>query len=81
MVRPTRNQRRWLLRGVDRPAGRLPLFDDDGQRISPSTMRSCMEHGWVKPDERSPAGPRWQICRLTEDGKEQISKPTGSSAD
>ena len=44
-VVPTHAQIRWLGRGLDQPGGKLPLFDEDGAKIRPRTIQSCVERG------------------------------------
>jgi len=66
---PTDNQRRWMARGLLQPGGKLPLFDEDGQKISERTVRSCLEHGWVEPWFANPIKPDWVICKLTDEGR------------
>lgn len=66
---PTETQLRWLARGLDQPGGKLPLFDDLGQKISERTVRSCLEHGWVEPWFANPIKPDWVICKLTDSGR------------
>jgi hypothetical protein len=67
--RPTPAQRRWLTHGLSQPGGKLPLFDEYGQTISQSTVRSCIRHGWVEPWIRNPIKPDWLVCRLTRAGR------------
>jgi hypothetical protein len=66
---PTENQLSWMRRGLAQPGGKLPLFDDNGQKISERTVRSCLEHGWVEPWFANPVKPDWIICKLTEAGR------------
>lgn len=61
-------QRRYLLRGIDQPDGKLPLFDEYGQEIPKVTIRACIEHGWAEPWSRHPIHPDWELCRLTDAG-------------
>ena len=68
-VAPTHTQIRWLGRGLDQPGGKLPLFDEDGAKISARTIRSCIGHGWAEPWFRNPLKPDWLVCRLTETGR------------
>ena len=77
-VTPTHTQIRWLGRGLDQPGGKLPLFDEDGAKVSARTIRSCVEHGWAEPWFRNPLKPDWLICRLTETGRAiaQQSQPS-----
>lgn len=66
---PSPAQRAWLARGLDQPGGKLPLFDADGGRIDPRTMRSCIDQGWAAPWFDNPLKPDWLVCRLTEAGR------------
>ena len=66
---PTAPQRAWLMRGLDQPGGKLPLFDRDGQRINPRTVRACMDKGWAEPWFENPLKPDWLVCKLTADGR------------
>ena len=69
---PSRAQKRYLSLGLRQPGGKLPLFDADGQRIPPRTIRACMEAGWCHPWHRNPVQPDWLVCRLTDRGREVI---------
>lgn len=66
--RPTAAQRAYLRRGLDQPGWKLPLFDEQGQRYSTRTIRSCIEQGWAEPWFDNPLKPKWMICRLTKRG-------------
>ncbi len=68
--RPTPAQQAWLRRGLDQPGGKLPLFDEQGQRYSAQTIRSCIEQGWAEPWFDNPIKPDWLVCRLTAAGRE-----------
>ncbi len=68
-VRLTEAQRRWLERGLEQPGGKLPLFDEHGQRYDPRMIRSAIEHGFVEPWFSNPIKPDWLVCRLTEKGR------------
>ncbi|MBM3545395.1 MAG: hypothetical protein FJX54_00465 [Alphaproteobacteria bacterium] len=59
----------WLKRGLDQPGGKLPLFDIDGQRINPRTIKTCIEQGWAEPWFDNPIKPDWLVCKLTEAGR------------
>jgi hypothetical protein len=61
-------QRRYLLRGVNQPGGKLPLFDELGQEIPKATIRACIAHGWAEAWSNNPIHPDWLVCRLTDDG-------------
>lgn len=68
-ARPTAVQLRWLRRGLDQPGGKLPIFDDMGQRIGERTVRSCVDHGWAEPWFENPLKPDWLVCKLTDNGR------------
>ncbi len=72
MAKPTACQRRWLVRGVAQPGGKLPLFDEEGQRVSPRTIRACIKSGWAEPWRPNPIQPGWLVCKLTEDGRRAL---------
>ena len=75
--RPTAVQRNWLSRGIEQPGGKLPLFDERGQRISPRTIQSCIEQGWAEPWFANPLKPDWLVCKLTGRGRNAVA---GSAA-
>ncbi len=68
-MRPSDAQRRYLLRGVGQPGGKLPLFDGDGQRVTTETIRACIKAGWAEPWYRNPIKPDWLVCKLTDSGR------------
>jgi len=72
-TRPTEMQRRWLVRGLTEPAGKLPLFDAHGQRVSKRTVEACLRQGWAEPWFANPIKPDWQVCKLTERGRKAVS--------
>ena len=65
-------QKNWLMRGLDQPGGKLPLFDSHGQKVSERTVRTCLEKGWAKPWFENPLNPNWIVCKLTEAGKKAL---------
>ncbi len=71
-ARPTPVQKRWLIRGLGQPGGKLPLFDEDGREIDPRTIRSCIRQGWAEPWVANPVKPDWLVCRLTDAGREAL---------
>jgi hypothetical protein len=73
-TRPTATQRDWLKRGTDQPGGKLPLFDRHGQRVNERTIRACLEQGWAEPWFANPLMPNWMVCKLTDSGREQVSR-------
>ena len=66
---PTHAQRRWLNRGLDQAGGKLPLFDEEGAKVSSRTILSCVQHGWAEPWFENPVKPDWLVCRLTDAGR------------
>ncbi|MBT3306642.1 MAG: hypothetical protein HN377_09175 [Alphaproteobacteria bacterium] len=70
---PTPNQLQWLSRGLDQAGGKLPLFDENGQRVSERTIHSCLQRGWAKPWFNNPIKPDWQVCGLTDAGRDLFS--------
>ena len=66
---PTSVQLAWLRRGLDQAGGKLPLFDLDGKRINPRTIRCCLEAGWAEPWFANPIKPDWLVCKLTDEGR------------
>lgn len=68
-ARATPAQLDWLRRGLGQPGGKLPLFDRDGQRMHPRTIRSCMDRGWAEPWFDNPLKPDWLVCKLTAAGR------------
>ncbi|MBE24885.1 MAG: hypothetical protein CMM33_05650 [Rhodospirillaceae bacterium] len=71
-LRLTHAQKRWLSRGLSQPGGKLPLFDEDGTKVSSRTIASCVNHGWAEPWFANPLKPEWLVCRLTEAGRKII---------
>ena len=69
---PTRAQRAWLLRGLDQPGGKLPLFDRNGQRVNTRMVRTCLDKGWAEPWFENPLKPDWLVCKLTDQGRRAI---------
>ena len=68
-VRLTAPQRRWLERGLRQAGGKLPLFDQNGQRYDARMIRSAIEHGLAVPWFSNPIKPDWLVCRLTDKGR------------
>jgi hypothetical protein len=86
---PTAAQLRWLARGLDQPGGKLPLFDERGQRVNERTVKSCIDRGWAAPWFHNPLKPDWLVCKVTEAGRRVLAvsgygrdedvAPTGSA--
>jgi hypothetical protein len=68
-ARPSAAQLGWLKRGLKQPGGKLPLFDEWGQRINEQTVRSCIAQGWAEPWFANPLKPDWLVCKLTDAGR------------
>lgn len=71
---PTAPQRAWLSRGLSQPGGKLPLFDESGQRISPRTIQSSIDRGWAEPWFANPTKPDWLVCKLTDLGRNALRR-------
>ena len=71
---PSAVQRAWLSRALTQPGGKLPLFDPNGQRVSPRTIQSCIDQGWAEPWFANPTKPDWLVCKLTELGRIAAAK-------
>ncbi|PPR79835.1 MAG: hypothetical protein CFH01_00143 [Alphaproteobacteria bacterium MarineAlpha2_Bin1] len=63
-------QKRYLERGLGQPGGKLPIFNEDGSKISDKTIKSCIEKGYAKPWFKNPVKPDWLICKLTDRGRD-----------
>jgi hypothetical protein len=72
-LRPNSAQRRYLLRGLSQPGGKLPLFDEQGQHVHPALVRACIAHGWAEPWFGNPLKPDWLVCKLTEKGRRAVA--------
>lgn len=80
-VAPSAAQRRYLVRGLTEPGGKLPLFDESGREIPHRTIETCIAHGWAEAWIRNPVRPDWLVCRLTAQGFYALGKePPGGEA-
>ncbi len=77
--KPSATQLQYLLRGMNEPGGKLPLFDRDGQRINKQTIRSCLKNGWCKEWRRNPVKTNWLVCKLTKTGREAVKRGVQSA--
>ncbi|MFN3076382.1 MAG: hypothetical protein ABT940_05795 [Alphaproteobacteria bacterium] len=73
-ARPTAAQRKWMLRGLEQPGGKLPLFDENGRRIDERTVRSCLRQEWAEPWFSNPVKPDWLVCKLTPLGRKVLEE-------
>ena len=67
--RPTPAQLKYLKRGLDQPGGKLPLFDEQGQRVGDKTVQACIRAGWAEPWFANPMKPDWLVCKITDVGR------------
>lgn len=63
----------WLRRGLAQPGGKLPLFDEEGQRVDEDLIRRSMAAGWAEPWFANPIKPDWLVCKLTAAGRAAVS--------
>ncbi|MBM3567645.1 MAG: hypothetical protein FJX46_02695 [Alphaproteobacteria bacterium] len=75
-ARPSAAQRRYLESGLTQPGGKLPLFDEQGQRVPEKVVRGCVERGWAEPWFKNPLKPDWLVCKLTDKGRVALSGQT-----
>jgi hypothetical protein len=73
-ARPSTVQRAFLSRGLGQPGGKLPLFDEFGQRYNERTVRSCIAQGWAKPWFDNPIKRNWMVCKLTAAGRAAMAE-------
>lgn len=62
-------QRKWLIRGLTQPGGKLPLFDENGKKVNPQVVRKCVDAGWAEPWFANQLKPDWMVCKLTDAGR------------
>ncbi|MBF0267170.1 MAG: hypothetical protein HQL44_01125 [Alphaproteobacteria bacterium] len=72
--RATDFQISWLKRGLSQPGGKLPLFDEEGQRYNERTIKSCLDRGWAQPWFSNPLKPDWLVCKLTDEGRRLVER-------
>lgn len=72
MIKLSKAEREYLRMGIKQPGGKLPLFDEDGQQISPTLIRKCLKEGLAEPWFANPIKPDWLVCRLTDQGRSVI---------
>ena len=68
-IEPSLPELFYLRRGLGQPGGKLPLFDLDGQAITPEVVQVCIDRGWAEPWFNNPLKPDWLVCKLTETGR------------
>lgn len=67
--RPGPAESAWLRRGLGQAGGKLPLFDEEGQKVPAETVETCLRNGWAEPWFSNPLKPDWLVCRLTPRGR------------
>ena len=70
----------WLRRGLAQPGGKLPLFDDEGQRVDKTIIKACLAAGWAERWFNNPLKPDWVVCRLTDAGRAVLAAHTDPCA-
>ena len=73
IARPSGREEKYLRLGLNQPGGKLPLFDENGQEISPATIKMCLEKGYAARWFANPLKPEWLVCRLTPEGRAALS--------
>lgn len=78
---PSDAERRYLVRGLTAPGGKLPLYDLEERRIPAKIIEACLAAGWAERWSSNPVKPDWLVCRLTGKGRAAItatpSRPGG----
>ena len=69
---PSLAQQKYLKKGAKHRWGRLPLFDEDGQRYADSTISSCFNAGWIVPAYEKDFMKGAPIFALTDYGHEVV---------
>lgn len=67
-------QKKWLTRGLTQPGGKLPLFDENGKKISQQVVRKCVDAGWAEPWFANQLKPDWLVCKLTDIGRTALNQ-------
>lgn len=67
------DEKNYLAMGLDQAGGKLPLFDENGQKIPRRTIQNCLEKGYAERWFANPLKPDWLVCRLTEAGRDAAS--------
>lgn len=67
-------QKKWLNRGLTQPGGKLPLFDENGKKISPQVVKKCVAEGWAEPWFANQLKPDWLVCKLTDAGRSALEQ-------
>ena len=68
-TKPTLAQLKYLRCGLEQPGGKLPLFDENGQRFKEQTIKACLSKGWCMPWYNNPLKTNWLVCKLTDTGR------------
>ena len=62
----------YLKMGLGQAGGKLPLFDELGQEINTSVIKSCLKKGMAEHWFANPLKPEWLVCRLTKEGRQAL---------
>jgi hypothetical protein len=79
-VRLSLPQRKWLVRGLTQPGGKLPLFDEYGKKVNLQVVRKCVDSGWAEPWFANQLKPDWLVCKLTDAGRNALGTESPSKA-
>ncbi len=70
-------QLNYLLGGVERLDGKLPLFDSTGEKIPQPTIDAVVKKGWAEPVYARTFLKDMDIYRITELGRKVLKTVTG----
>lgn len=70
-------QLHYLLGGVSRIDGKLPLFDENGEQIHQPTIDAVVKKGWAEPVYSKTFLKDMEIYRITELGRKIMKEVTG----
>jgi len=72
-LRISKHERDYLRSGLNQPGGKLPLFDENGQKINATIIEACLNKGLAERWFANPMKPDWMVCRLTSEGRKSVS--------
>ena len=78
-IRLSLPQRKWLIRGLTQPGGKLPLFDENGKKVNLQVVRKCVDAGWAEPWFANQMKPDWLVCKLTDAGRVALEDSNSES--
>lgn len=77
-VYASETQLRYLREGLDRLDGKLPLFDENGEVISKTTIMAVVAKGWAEPAYAKTFLKGLEIFKLTDKGREVVASLTAA---